>query len=154
MAMRHTIDDIGIDLKIEGNGVRVISGDNNVILPNQDLENILIIIKSNYKFLSDYYYDISDDNIDLIDIKLISIKTVLHYLYIYNMWRKIYGKERNRDLKFKREDISHPQTYDIIFNYFKLKYPDKWIDKCSIMMNMSVEDCRKEYTARELFMNR
>jgi hypothetical protein len=152
--MKQTIDDIVIDLRIEKNGVRVISGDNNVILPNQDVENVLSIIENNYRFLNDYYNEIANGDIEPIDIKLICIKIVLHYLYMYNIWRKIYENEKNRDLSFNREDITHPQTYDIIFNYFRSKYPTNWIDKCSKIMNMSIDDCKKAYVARELFMNR
>jgi hypothetical protein len=152
--MKQTIEDIEINLELEKSGVRVISGGSNVILPNQDLRNVFAIIENNYKFLSNYYTDISSSKIEAIDIKLICIKIVLHYLYMYNMWRQIYENEKDRDLKFIKEDLFHPQTYDIIFDYFKLKHPNNWIDKSSIMMKMSIDECLKIYTARELFLNR
>lgn len=58
------------------------------------------------------------------------------------------------DLTFKAKDFDNPSTHDIIFNYFKTKYPNKWEEKCSILIGMSIDQLRAYNKTREAFYNR
>ena len=141
--MKIILDDIDISLEKEGNGVRARCNEDNIILPQQDIQNVADLISNNYKLIYAYYLNSVDNEINNQDIKIVSIKIAFHYLYMYNMWRNTYQNEKNRNLKFEKKDLTHPSTYDIIFFHFKHKYSDDWIKKCASMMNISVNECKE-----------
>lgn len=139
------------------NSVRVISDTENVILANQAISNVVQIIEKNFLFVYDFYTSRVGNNlskIDALDIEVISIKIVLGYLYMYNMWRNTYKNKANLSLDFDKKDFSHPATADIIFYYFKKKYPNHWIEKSAVLLGMSESKTSRYYKGRELFYNK
>ncbi|HEX8576641.1 MAG TPA: hypothetical protein VF677_10155 [Flavobacterium sp.] len=151
------IENITLSLSDEGGNVRVKSDNENVILSNQNINTISELIKYNFKVVNNHYklmVDKAKEKFDFKDISWVSVAIVLYYLYMYNSWRSMYKKQDNRDLRFIEKDFSHPSTHDIIFNYFKTKYPGDWEEKCSILLGMSVEQFRAYYKTREAFYNK
>lgn len=151
------IENIVLYLSDENNSVRVKSMDDNVILCNQDIEVVLQLIEYNFYTVSSHYKSIvnnSKGGVDFGDINRVSIAIVLYYLYTYNQWRNTYKKQENKDLRFNKEDLDHPSTHDVVFRYFKTKYPDDWEKKSSILLEMNIDDLRAYYKTREEFYNR
>ncbi len=128
-----------------------------MILPNQEIDNVAQIIEKNFRFVYNFFASRVDNNsstIDALDVEEISIKVVLTYLYIYNMWRNTYKNKENLSLDFNKKDLSDPETADIIFFYFKTKYPNNWLEKSAILLGMSESEVSKYYQKRELYYNK
>jgi hypothetical protein len=138
-----TIDNIKIDLTEENNGIRLITqNDDNVILPNQTMTSIENIVKDNFQIVKSHYQFKSGVpvSIDEHDLSIISLKIVLHYLYMYNMWRITYPQHKDQELKFLSKDFKNPNTVDMIIRFFKNKYPETYAAKCQLMLGMSTDE--------------
>lgn len=66
----------------------------------------------------------------------------------------MYKKQENKDLKFNEKDFSNPSTHDIVFNYFKTKYPNDWKEKCAVLLGMGLSELNAYYKTRESFYNK
>lgn len=151
------IENITLSLYNEGNNVRVKSDKEDVILFNQNIDNVLELIKYNLSVVINHYkimIDKAKDNFDFEDVYSVSIAIVLYYLYIYNSWRSMYSKQENKDLRFNTKDFSEPSTHDIVFNYFKTRYPSNWENKCAVLFGMAIAELKDYYKTREDFYNK
>ncbi|WP_293917942.1 MULTISPECIES: hypothetical protein [unclassified Sphingobacterium] len=151
------IENITLGLSSEGMNVRVKSNKENLVLSNQNIDNVAELIEHNFNIVSNHYKLIIDrekKEFDLKDINFISISIVLHYLYMYNSWRVMYKKQENKDLRFNENDFSNPSTHDIVFNYFKTKYPNDWEEKCAVLLGIELNKLNTYYKIRERFYNK
>jgi hypothetical protein len=151
------IENITLSLSNEGGNVRVKSDKENVILPNQNIDTVAELIEHNFNVVVSHYklmIDKGKKEFDFSDINFVGISIVLYYLYMYNSWRSMYKKQENRDLKFIEKDFSHPSTHDIVFNYFKTKYPSDWEEKCTVLLGMEVAELKAYYKTREESYNK
>lgn len=151
------IENITIRLSREGSNVRVKSNNEDVILSYQSVDTVSELINHNFNVVNNHYKMMVEDSkkkFDFTDVAIISIAIVLHYLYLYNSWRSMYMKQENRDLKFNEKDFSHPSTHDILFNYYKSKYPNDWEEKCAILLGMGLLELRDYFKTREEFYNK
>jgi hypothetical protein len=123
----------------------------NLFLENQTLKETIEIIEKNYEIVKNYFQLRTGTIIELIDLKQICLKIVFNYLYMYNLWRGMYRREKHRDLTFLPKDFDHPQTDDIIIQFFKEKYPNNYADKCEVMLKMSPEDFKAYAKNRQDF---
>ena len=149
-----TIDDIKIELAEENNGLRLTThNDDNVILQNQTATSVENIVRENFQIVKSHYQAKSgvSVSIDKHDLNVISLKIVLHYLYMYNMWRKTYKHHKDRDLKFLTEDFENPSTSDMIIWYFKNTYPKSYSTKCEFMLGMSADEFKSYEKRRQEF---
>lgn len=150
-----TIDNIKIELSKENDAIRLITDNgDNVILPNQTMAFVENIVKENYQIVKSYYQAKASRSIDERDLHIISLKIVLYYLYMYNMWRKMYEKEKFRDLRFANSDFAHPATHDMIISHFKNKYPNNYSTSCEILFGMSADEFKTYEKRRERVNNR
>lgn len=159
MNRRLTLKNIPLVLTEENGAVRVKSPDRNVLLPGQNIENVILIIEENFKIVDFFYLKRIEDNpittFDPEDIHYLSISIVLYYLYMYNSWRVQHPARRKyQDLTFKQEDFDFPSTNDIIFRYCRSIYPADWEIKCSVLMSMESGDLRRYYEERLKFYNK
>lgn len=151
------LENITISLSREGNNVRVQSDKENVILFNQRVETVSELLTHNFKVVSGHYRLIiseAKDKFDFKDITIICIAILLHYLYMYNSWRSMYKKQENKDLRFNEKDFNNPSTHDILFDYFKTKYPNDWEEKCAILIGKELTELKTYYKTREEFYNK
>ncbi|HWZ04672.1 MAG TPA: hypothetical protein VNX40_13740 [Mucilaginibacter sp.] len=152
------LENINLTLSKESGGVRVKSNTDNVILINQSVDNIANIIKLNFNVVNGFYNSrIANkpiETVELADINQISITIVLRYLYMYNSWRTIYKNKANQDLRFDTEDFGNPSTSDIIFSFYRKKYPNNWETPSSILLGITREELKKYYNEREKFYNK
>ena len=152
------LKNISLILTEEGGNVRVKSPGQNVLLASQNIDNVMLIIEDNFNTVDSFYLKRTGDNLevtfDVDDIHNISISIVLYYLNMYNAWRLKYKAKKYQDLAFKEDDFNHPYTQDIIFNYYKTKYPDDWEIKCSVVMAMELDDLKRYYEKRLQFYNK
>jgi hypothetical protein len=152
--MIFDVGQVTIELKNEksfvglGEGVRLTTKEENWFIPNQTIDETSEIISKNHKIVKDHFKDRVKPIITNVDLDNVSLKIVLRYFQMYNHWRTMYKREKNRDLTFIQKDFDHPYTSDIIVNYFKSKYPDNYSDKCEIILNMT-PDKLKEYVIRK-----
>ncbi|MBP7210583.1 MAG: hypothetical protein EOL95_11610 [Bacteroidia bacterium] len=151
------IENITLCLYNEGNNVRVKSDKEDVILSNQNIDNVSELIKHNLIVVSNHYFimiDKAKESFDFEDVYRVSIAIVLYYLYMYNSWRSMYSKQENKDLRFNEKDFSDPSTHDIVFNYFKTRYPSNWENKCAVLFGMAIAELKDYYKTREDFYNK
>lgn len=142
-------------LSREEGSIRVISGDINALLENQNISTVSELIKHNLKTIKDYYLArTSNIQVSSLDILQVSIKIMINHLYIYNSWRNKYERQINRDLKFNEKDFDDSQTYDVVLYYFKSKYPTDWEEICSALLNMDIYRLREYYKGREQYYNK
>jgi hypothetical protein len=152
--MIFKIDDIEIELAEKNKGIRLTThNDDNIILPNQTMDSVENIVKENFQIVKSYYQaklGVSA-SVDKHDINAVSLKIVLYYLYMYNMWRKMYENHRDRDLKFLAKDFENPNTSDRIIWYFKKKYPKSYSAKCELMLSLSPDEFKRYEKKRQEF---
>lgn len=108
-----------------------------ILTTDIDIKEINKLINKNFDIVKT---KINNQKIDENDINLITVKIVLYYLSTYILWKKTYPKEKNRDLIFLEKDIKNPQTNDIIINYLIKTYPNQYEEKCSILLNKSINE--------------
>lgn len=151
------LKNLRIILFSEGKDVRVKSSTENVILKNQSLDDVSTIILNNFNEVSDFYKDQVNTNVSLIsldDVYLISFEIVMYYLYIYNSWHYLYKGQKGKDLRFDSKDFDAPATLDIIFHYFKTKYPDDWEERCSLLTGVELSELKAYYQNRQDYYNK
>ena len=149
-----TIDEIKIELTEENKGIRLTTrNDDNVILPNQTMTSVENIVRENFQIVKSHYLAKTGVlvSIDEYDLSFISLKIVLHYLYMYNMWRITYPQHRDQELKFLPKDFEHPNTGDMIIWYLKNKYPETYAAKCQLMLGMSTDEFTNYEKKRQEF---
>lgn len=147
------IDNMKMVVHEEGHGLRLKTDTDNLLLQNQTYEEVVKVVNTNYEIVKNFFQQRVGASVDLIDLKQVSLKIVIRYLYMHNLWRAMYKRERNRDLTFLLKDFDHPQTSDLIIQFFKEKYPDKYSDKCEAMLDMSPEKFRTYDKNRQDFQN-
>jgi len=136
--MTFDIDDnLNIDVQEENGSLRLSTRVGCYLVRNQTYKETKSVIKKNYGIVKDYYQGKANSLITEIDLESFSLKIVLNYFYMYNMWRTMYKREKNRDLTFLPKDFEHPTTSYLIINYFQRKYPNNYTDKCELLLNMS-----------------
>jgi hypothetical protein len=153
-AMNFTIDKINIDIKAENNGIRLITENENWLLPNQTIDETQIIIEKNYKIVKNHFKEKIGEVINEIDIENVCLNIVLNFFQMYNHWRSMYEREKNRDLTFLEKDFEHPYTSHRIIDYFKRKYPEIYAEKCEWMLGMTSEEFKEYLLRKEQFDNR
>jgi hypothetical protein len=146
------LDNITIALVREFHGLRVSTEVRTVLLEGQKPESVSGIIVSNFQTVKEFYKTRISSNsvaaVDDTDISNLSISIVLHYLHKYNLWKTMYKNFKNPGLLFLEGDFDSISTADIIYQYFKSKYPQHWEKKCSVAMGMGLEEWRHYYSAR------
>jgi hypothetical protein len=152
--MTFSIDHIIVRIDNEVNGIRLTTETENLLLQNQTLIETKSVIEKNYKIVKEYFQDKMSDTITETDLENFSLKIVLHFFYMYNLWRTMYQREKNRDLTFLDKDFKHPYTSYHIIDYFKNKYPDNYADKCETILEMTSEQFKEYLISKEQFENR
>jgi hypothetical protein len=136
--MTLNIDCNEIQLESTEKGLRLTTNSGIVLLlANVSEEETQETVTKNYAIVKDFFQERTETKIEHSDIEKIALKIVLHYFYMYQLWRTLYEKEKDRDLTFIGTDFDHPQTSDMIISYFKKSDPKDYIDKCLIMLGMS-----------------
>ena len=152
------LENIKVSFLQEQDNVRIIAPDKNVLLRRQTISEVAAIVERNFLLVNPYYLSKIPVNLkgdfDPVDINIVSLSIVLNYLSMYNSWRIQYQRKKYDDLGFKHEDFDHALTHDIIFQFFKRKYPGDWDVKCSVLLGMTLEELRSYYKRREQYYNK
>jgi hypothetical protein len=153
--MTFNIDCNEIQLEFTEKGLRLTTNSStDLLLANVSAEETQETVTKNYAIVKYFFQERTENKIDHSDIEKIALKIVLYYFYMYQLWRSMYEKEKDRDLTFIVTDFDHPQTADMIISYFKKSNPKDYIDKCLIMLSMSKEKFNDYEIARQAFFNR
>lgn len=132
-----------IDLTEDAYGLRMAALDSEWPLPGQSLEETRRIITGNFEMVREMYAIASSNAISDEDLNEVSLRVVIYYFYLYNSWKGIYEKEKNRDLTFLEKDFTHPYTYDRVIQFFRNKYPADYADKCAALLAMASDEVLK-----------
>lgn len=146
-----------LDLSAEDQGIRVKSENESVILPAQTLDKVLHLIVENFGKVRSFYMSRAEHAqvfFSQPDIDGVSVAIMLHYLYMYNMWRKLHKEHADIDLRFDEKDFDVPGTNDIIFSFFRKLYPVAWQERCCVLLAMGLPELQQYYKSRELFYDR
>jgi len=157
MTKDYKIENITFSLYDENNKVVVKSPEKSVSLFNQSIDNVSKLIDNNLKIVSGHYKLMVSNvrqEFEISDIFRLSFSIVIHYLYMYNLWRNTYKKQENKDLTFDVKDFDNPSTHDIIFNYYKSKYPTDWETKSAALIGITIDELKAYYKNRQNFYNK
>lgn len=153
-----TLENIEVVLTEENGAVRVKAPGENVILHSQNIENVQFLIEENFKIVDGFYLrriaDRPEARFDPDDVHKVSLSIVLYYLYMYNFWRLQYETKRDQPLSWNEKDFEHPSTSDMIFSFYRGKYPEDWEIKCSVLMGMELEELKAYYGRRLQYYNK
>lgn len=155
IAMIFTLDTNEITLQPEGQNLRLTthSGDN-LLLTNPTPSETQSVITHNYHLVKAHFAPNLNAEITSADFEKVCLKIVLGHFYIYQMWRSLYEKEKNRDLTFLEKDFNHPSTSDTVISYFKSTYPKKYASKSAAFLGMTLDQFEQHEKNRQLFMDR
>jgi hypothetical protein len=151
--MTFYIEKIKIDLTEDQYGLQLKALDEKLPLPSQTIEETKAIVTKNFDLVKEKFYETSATIIAIEDLNEVCLRIVLHYFYLYNTWKNIYEKEKNRDLTFLDKDFSHPNTYDKIIQFFKNKYPKDYAPKCAVMLGIKATELLKYEADKQDFYN-
>jgi hypothetical protein len=125
--------------------------DRKLLFANQDEQSIQALLLGNFEKVRNHYRQKGADKLTGTEYDELSLNIVLHYLYMYNMWRGLYKGQENKQLEFDKEDYHHPQTHDEIIRFVKRKYPGDYIHRGSALMEMSEGEFRDYEKRRKEF---
>lgn len=152
--MEFYIEDIKLSIDYIGERVKLTANSESTILSNISSQEAKNMTEKNFEIVKNHYKSSDEKNeIKPYDLNLICLKIVFYYLSTYTLWRKMYSREKNRDLTFLKKDFNSAKTNDIIINYFKEKYPNDFIKKCSILINKPFDELIIYINNREDFQN-
>lgn len=153
--MTFELDHNEIKLRVEPEWIRVItnSGDS-IPLQNQSIEETQEIIVRNYRVVLNHFQQKVGDKINPLDLEKVSLKIVLQYFHMYNLWRGMYKRLKNPNIHFLEKDFDHPYTGHKIVDYFKNKYPKNYSEYCSILLGMNFEEFSEFEKRKEQFDNK
>ncbi len=119
------VEQLGAKLIDDSGNIQVLTEDTNVLFVKQKSDVLRKIINQAMAVASSHYQNrVATSGIDFTEreIQEISLKVVLHNLYVYNMWKNDYPKYHDLELKVTVEDLKHPQSEDQCYFYCKKKY--------------------------------
>ncbi|MDQ3111380.1 MAG: hypothetical protein M3R17_15950 [Bacteroidota bacterium] len=157
--MEFKIDNTTVTLRIEKspmlnvNGLRFITDNIDYFIPSQTIEETKRVVEENYKIVKDHFQSKRTDLITDEDLENFSLKIVVSYLQMYNHWRTMYHRHKNNDLKFISKDFENVKTSYEIINYFENKYPNAFDDKCSMLLDMTLNQFHEFHQRKKQFDN-
>ncbi|MGB4959138.1 MAG: hypothetical protein WBO36_06645 [Saprospiraceae bacterium] len=151
--MNFVIEGINIELRKDAKALRANILDEGYYFSFQSFQETKDTITSNFYVVKEHYSQTALLTISMTELNEVSLKIVLYYFQLYNSWRSIYEKYKDKDLTFLNKDYTHPYTYDLIINYFRLKYPEDYIKIAAAMINKSPSEVLKYKTDRDDFYN-
>ncbi|HRG32887.1 MAG: hypothetical protein JNK69_09935 [Saprospiraceae bacterium] len=147
------IEKIKIELSENIHGIHLTTEFQNYPLPGQTIEETIKTVTQNFKIVHDHFSKSAKDKIDADDFNEVCLRIVLYYFYLHNSWRTTNSKFEKIDLTFQTKYYSHPNTYDILIQFFKNRNPNEYIEKCSTILDVTIEYLKKYEYDRDYFYN-
>jgi len=151
--MVFQIEHLKIELTENEYGIILNAFNDSIPLPGQSFQGTKEIVLHNFKLVKTHFLKFYNSEIEIEEFHDVCLKIVIHYFYIYNLWRNYNEKEKDRDLKFLKKDLNHPNTYDMVMQYFKNKYPAEYLTKSSQFLNQTLDKLKKYEYNRDEFYN-
>jgi len=154
------LENLIINLEKDGDNVIVKYGDNSAVLFSQTSENISALLERNFHLVYNFFrskitnYNFEEKN-EIDDLAYLSLRIVVHYLYMYNSWRIQYKKSKAyENLDFKTKDFFNTSTNDMIISFYKKQLPDNWKLLCAKLLDLTADEFDVYYRQREHFYNK
>ncbi|MBK6546225.1 MAG: hypothetical protein IPG12_13260 [Saprospiraceae bacterium] len=141
--MEFYIEKIKIELLENEYGLQLKTAYKELPLPGQNFADTMDILRKNFEVVKGQYIKTASTNIESEELNEVCMRIVLHYFYLYNSWKYSNEKEKDRDLTFLAKDFKHPNSMDIIIQYFKNKYPKDYAGKCASILGITAEELLK-----------
>ena len=146
------LDSNKVSVRTTAKGFRLSTGSGiNLLLEHVTLKETRDVVTGNYGIVKAFYSKRAGDKIAASDLEVVSLKIVLHYFYMHQLWRATQKKKKDRDLAFILKDLEHPSTTDEIISHFKLNYPKDYTSRCKIMLGMTTAQIKAHEKSRQLF---
>ncbi|HEY0654573.1 MAG TPA: hypothetical protein VGD65_15660 [Chryseosolibacter sp.] len=152
--MQFTINTIALDVLAVGNGVRIQTELENVLLENQTLATAGPIIQKNFDIVKRVLVPRVESKIKDDELDEVVLRIVLLHLALYNNWRNIYRQEQKRDLTFILDDLKNPVSFDAVIDYAKQKYRKRYREIASSILGTDIPQLMAYEKGREEFMAR
>ena len=102
----------------------------------------------------EYYQEILINEIPKEYLKEMSNEISGYYYEQYYRFKNQYPKSNKRYSSFQIKDLNHPQTYDLIIKYFKLKVGNNYTKYLQLVLNMNEKELETFEKYREDFNNK
>jgi len=152
-AVTFYIEKIKVELIEATQGLRLTALDLELPLPGQSIEETKETVGKNFETVKEKYQPAASAIMTTEELDEICLRVTLHYFYLYNSWRSVSEKEKNRSLAFQEKDFSHPNTRDKVIQFFRLKYPNDYAAKSAALLGMKTDELLKYETDNRDFYN-
>jgi hypothetical protein len=125
-----------------------------VVFINQTAASIKALISNNYQTVREYYRAKSVGIVQENDLNDICLEIVIKHLHMYNMWRSMYKKERERNLRFLSTDFTSSSSSDEIIRYLKKKYPERYSRQCQALLDLTPDEFKVIEERRNNYLNK
>jgi hypothetical protein len=153
--MQFHLDHNEIQLQKEANGLRLTTQTGqSLLLANVTFKEAHSVITHNYQIVKAHFEPNLHGIISTTHHEAVSLKIVLHYFYLYQMWRSLYEEEKNNDLSFREKDFDHPGTIDTVIAHFKWAYPKQYAPYCQTYLGMTNHQFHEYEKSRQTYFDR
>ena len=106
-----------------------------------------------YKTIYEYYYEVVNGKVPTALLDEMCDRITDYYFEQYTRFREQYPKSVKRYSTFQIKDLNHPQTFEIIINYFKETTGNRYADHSMIALGWTLEKLREFEKWRQDFYN-
>ncbi len=112
------------------------------------LTNNFNTVLSKYKKCIPSFNHLAEFEKNLAEVSLIIVR---RFFYIYLNWKNRNHKLQYQDLNFNPKDFNHPYTMDELIAFFKLQYPNDYLDICACILEKTSTEIEKYIIDRDRF---
>ena len=106
-----------------------------------------------YKTIFEYYFKVAGSKLPAGQLEKVCERIADYYYGQYTRFRKQYPKSAKRYSTFQINDLDHPQTFEIIINYFKQNTGDNYSDPTIILLGWTSDKLQEFERSRQDFYN-
>ncbi len=124
------------------------------VFTNQTVVYVKELISNNYQIVRGHYRAKSVGIVQDNDLNDICLSIVIKHLHMYNMWRSMYKKERERNLRFLSTDFTSSSSSDEIIRYLKKRYPTNYSQQCQSLLGLTPNEFKVIEERRNNYLNK
>jgi hypothetical protein len=137
--------ELGIEFKDVFGSTRIIGKNVNVFFGGHEPAHLQEVVEESMnRAFAFYKKSLTAARVDIPSIELaeLSLRVVLHHLYVYDGWIKTYEKYKDLPFKVSQEDFGHTQSVEICTAFCKEKYKSSYIVYSAALAGKSLEEFR------------
>jgi hypothetical protein len=83
-----------------------------------------------------------------------SFGVVLHWMYVYALWRATEEQHKSHPLRIGPADLHHPQSHDQCWTYCEKEFGANYLKYAAALTGMSPEEFKEYEAGRRAFFER